>query len=66
MGEYGGIGVRHNPTFYRWGVSFAEPKAYIAQGGEGVHVDRRDARPLVVGTQRPHELAAALQRGCSP
>lgn len=64
MGEYGGIGVRHNPTFYRWGISFEEPKAYIAEGGDGVRIDRRDARPIVIGTQRPEELHAALQRAC--
>lgn len=64
LGDYGGIGVRHNPTFYRWGVSFEEPKAYIASGGEGVRIDSVDARPLVVGTQRPQELHAALERAC--
>ncbi len=64
LGEYGGIGVRHNPTFYRWGVSFEGPKAYIAEGGDGVRVDRRDRRPLLVGTQRPGELHAALERAC--
>ena len=64
MGEYGGIGIRHNPTIYRWGVSFEDPKAYIAEGGEGVRIDRRDARPIVVGTQRPEELSAALKRVC--
>jgi hypothetical protein len=64
IGEYGGVGVRHNPTVYRWGVSFEEPKAYIVQGGDGVRLDRTDRRPLVVGTQRPEELHAALQRAC--
>jgi hypothetical protein len=64
MGEYGGIGVRHNPTFYRWGISFEEPKAYIADGGEGVLVERRTGRAILVGTQRPHELRAALERAC--
>jgi hypothetical protein len=64
LGEYGGVGVRHNPTFYRWGISFDEPKAYIASGGEGVRIDRADARPLVLGTQRPEELHAALERAC--
>lgn len=64
MGDYGGIGVRHNPTFYRWGVSFEGEKAYIAEGGEGIRIKRRDQRPLVIGTQRPEELQAALQRVC--
>ncbi|WP_340098615.1 hypothetical protein [Salinibaculum salinum] len=65
VGEYGGIGVRHNPTFYRWGVSFEEPKAYIADGGEGTRIERADSRPLVVGTQQPQELHAALERACA-
>lgn len=64
MGEYGGIGVRHNPTVFRWGISFEDPKAYIAEGGEGVRIDRRDERPLLIGTQRPGELHAALERAC--
>jgi hypothetical protein len=62
LGDYGGVGVRHNPTFYRWGVSFEAPKAYVVSGGDGVRIDRVDARPLVVGSQRPEELRAALER----
>ena len=64
MGEYGGIGVRHNPTFYRWGISFEGPKAYIAEGGDGVLVRREDGRDILVGTQLPRELHAALGRAC--
>ena len=64
LSDYGGIGVRYNPTVYRWGISFDGPKAYIASGGDGVHVDRADARSPVVGTQRPAELRAALDRAC--
>lgn len=64
MGDYGGIGIRHNPTVYRWGVSFDGPKVYIAEGGDGVRIARVDARPSVVGGQRPREMHAALQRAC--
>jgi hypothetical protein len=64
LGEYGGVGIRHNPTFYRWGVSFEKPKAYVVSGGDGVRIDRVDARPLVVGSQHPEELRAALERLC--
>jgi hypothetical protein len=64
LGEYGGVGIRHNPTLYRWGVSFDEPKAYIASGGDGVRIERRGRRPLVVGTQQPRELRAALEGAC--
>lgn len=64
IGKYGGIGIRYNPTLYRWGISFEKPKAYIASGGDGVRIERRDRRPLVVGTQRPRELRAALERAC--
>jgi hypothetical protein len=64
MGDFGGIGVRHNPTLYRWGVSFDGPKAYVASGGDGVQIERVSARPLIVGTQRPTELQAALERTC--
>lgn len=61
--EFGGVGIRQTPRFYRWGLSFDRPRAYLAGGDEsGVRVERHDDPVLVVGTERPAKLAAALER----
>jgi len=48
--DYGGYGIR----------STREGKAYVANGGRGVRLTLDDGEKLVVGSQRPDELAAAL------
>jgi hypothetical protein len=48
--DYGGYGIR----------STREGKAYAARGGRGVRVTLVAGEKLVVGSQRPDELAAAL------
>ncbi len=48
--DYGGYGIR----------STREGKAYVADGGRGVRVTLPAGEKLVVGSQRPDELAAAL------
>jgi hypothetical protein len=48
--DYGGFGIR----------STREGKAYVANGGRGVRVTLDDGEKLVVGSQRPDELAAAV------
>jgi hypothetical protein len=49
--EYGGYGFR----------STREGKAYVAGGSRGVRVTLAGGEKLVVGTQRPDELAAAIR-----
>lgn len=48
--DYGGFGIR----------STREGKAYVAGGGRGVRVTLDEGEKLVVGSQRPDELAAAV------
>lgn len=48
--DYGGYGIR----------STCEGKAYVAGGDRGVRVTLPAGEKLVVGSQRPDELAAAL------
>ena len=48
--DYGGYGIR----------TTREGKAYIAQGNQGVRVTLNDGTKLVIGSQKPAELAAAL------
>lgn len=54
--DYGGYGIR----------STREGKAYVAGGGRGVRVTLASGEKLVVGSQRPDELAAALSGSAIP
>jgi hypothetical protein len=53
--DYGGYGFR----------STREGKAYVANGGRGVRVTLPAGEKLVVGSQRPDELAEALRRSAT-
>ena len=48
--DYGGYGIR----------SIREGNAYVAGGGRGVRVTLTAGEKLVIGSERPDELAAAL------
>ncbi len=50
--DYGGYGIR----------STRAGKAYVATGSRGVRLTLASGEKLVVGSQRPDELAAALRR----
>lgn len=50
--EYGGYGIR----------SGAKGLAYIASGNRGVEVELKDGRRLLVGSQRPQELARNIMQ----
>ena len=54
--DYGGYGIR----------STREGKAYVAAGGRGVRVTLTEGEKLVVGSERPDELAAALSGSAIP
>jgi hypothetical protein len=54
--DYGGYGIR----------STREGKAYVAGGGRGVRVTLDKGEKLVVGSERPDELAAALSGRAAP
>lgn len=54
--DYGGYGIR----------SIRDGKAYVAAGGRGVRVTLDKGEKLVVGSQRPDELAAALSSSAIP
>ena len=48
--EYGGYGIR----------SGANGLAYIASGNRGVQVELNDGRKLLIGSQRPEQLARSI------
>lgn len=50
MAEYGGYGVRPGPL----------GRAYIARGAEAVQLELQDGSKILLGTQRPMELASAI------
>jgi hypothetical protein len=54
--DYGGYGFR----------STRDGKAYVAAGSRGVRVTLAGGEKLVVGSQRPDELAAALSDSAIP
>ena len=54
--DYGGYGIR----------STREGKAYVAGGARGVRVTLAKGEKVVVGSQRPDELAAALFGSATP
>ena len=54
--DYGGYGFR----------STREGKAYVANGGRGVRLTLAAGEKLVVGSQRPDELAEALRGSATP
>ena len=54
--DYGGYGIR----------STRDGKAYVAAGGRGVRLTLPAGEKLVVGSQRPDELATALSGSAIP
>lgn len=48
--EYGGWGIKIGPSGWTYNVS----------GKEGVQLQLENARPLLIGSQRPEELAEAI------
>lgn len=65
MGEFGGIGIRLNPTCYRWGVRFDEPLGYIVEGTGAVRIERAEQRDVVLTSKDARTLARTLERQCS-
>jgi hypothetical protein len=62
MGDFGGLGVRIQPTFYRWGIRFDGPVGYIVDGKRAVRITRADASVLVVTSTDPHTLVQTVER----
>ena len=55
MREYGGWGIR-------WGLrGFSANRAYNISGDQGVQLILTNGDRVLIGTQRPHELEAAIQ-----
>ena len=49
--EYGGWGIRYGP----------HGQAYNIRGNWGIQFELQDGSPLLIGTQKPQEFAAALE-----
>jgi hypothetical protein len=62
MGDFGGLGVRLQPTFYRWGIRFDGPVGYIVEGKQAVRINRATGRTLVVTSTDPHALVRTIER----
>ena len=53
VAEYGGYGIRSGPR----------GRAYIASGNRAVQLEFRDGQKMLVGSQRPEELALKILQG---
>jgi hypothetical protein len=62
MADFGGLGVRLQPTFYRWGVRFDGPVGYIVEGTRAVRITRAGASTLVVTSTDPDTLVRTVER----
>ena len=51
--EYGGWGIRYGK----------KGKAYNISGNKGVQLDFYEGQPLLIGSQKPEELAQAIKIG---
>lgn len=62
MGDFGGLGVRIRPTFYRWGIRLDEPVGYLVEGKRAVRITWTDGSVLVVTSTDPHTLARTVKQ----
>jgi hypothetical protein len=62
MGDFGGLGVRIQPTFYRWGIRFDGPVGYIVEGEQAVRITRANDTELVVTSTDPRKLVRTIER----
>lgn len=59
------IAVTYRPIrqYGGWGIRYTiKGKAYNARGNRGVRLDYANGRHLLLGSQRPEELAAAIEK----
>ncbi len=62
ISDFGGLGVRIRPTFYRWGIRLNGPVGYIVAGKSAVRITRADAIDLVVTSTDPHTLVRTVKQ----
>lgn len=62
LSDFGGVGVRLQPSLYRWGVRFDEPVGYIVTGKGAVRIERTDGKTLVVTATDPDALVQTVER----
>ncbi|MFC7138053.1 hypothetical protein ACFQRB_19460 [Halobaculum litoreum] len=62
IGDFGGLGVRIQPTFYRWGIRLDGPVGYIVEGEQAIRIERANGNVLVVTSTDPHTLVQTIER----
>jgi hypothetical protein len=60
--DFGGVGVRFQPSFYRWGIRFDGPVGYIVDGRQAVRIERVGEKSLVVTSMEPHTVVRTVER----
>jgi hypothetical protein len=62
MADFGGVGVRFQPSFYRWGIRFDGPVGYIVNGHQAIRIERAGKKSLVVTSMNPDTLVRTVER----
>jgi hypothetical protein len=60
--DFGGVGVRSQPSFYRWGIRFDGPVGYIVDGRQAIRIERGGEKSLVVTSLDPRALVRTVER----
>lgn len=60
--DFGGVGVRFQPSFYRWGIRFDGPVGYIVDGQQAIRIERAGEKSLVVTSMDPDTLVRTVER----
>ena len=59
--DFGGVGVRFQPSFYRWSIRFDGPVGYIVDGQQAIRIERVGEKSLVVTSVDPHTLVRTVE-----
>jgi hypothetical protein len=61
LADIAAVAVKRTPLWYGWGIrKIARGWLYNVSGREAVELTLKDGRRILLGTDRPHQLAAVL------
>jgi len=60
--DFGGVGVRFQPSFYRWGIRFGGSVGYIVDGRQAIRIKRVGENSLVVTPMDTYTLVRTVER----
>ena len=66
--KYGGWGIRGNLNFHKFQIgkinykTLSNTKVYSVSGNQALHLQFKNGKKLLIGTQMPYELEKALKK----